>query len=53
MLSLAATLSVAGIAYAKDVYGIPPENVIGVVGKSSYQIVDGVASIIKDPGTAR
>jgi len=39
-------------AFAEDVYGIAPENVIGSVGKSTYQIVDGVASIMKDPGIA-
>ena len=39
-------------AFAEDVYGIVPENVIGSVGKSTYQIVDGVAAIMKDPGIA-
>ena len=39
-------------AFAEQVYGVPPENVIGSTGKSSYQVVDGVPSIIKDPGIA-
>ena len=39
-------------AFAEDVYGIPPENVIGSVGKSSYQVIDGVPTIMKDPGIA-
>ncbi len=39
-------------AFAEDVYGIPPEKVIGSAGKSSYQVVDGVPSIRKDPGIA-
>jgi hypothetical protein len=39
-------------AFVEDVYGIPPEKVIGSVGKSSYQVIDGVPSIMKDPGIA-
>ena len=39
-------------AFAEDVYGIPPENVIGSAGKSSYQVIDGVPTIMKDPGIA-
>jgi phosphoglycolate phosphatase-like HAD superfamily hydrolase len=39
-------------AFTEEVYGIPPEKVIGSTGESSYQIVDGVPSIVKDPGIA-
>jgi hypothetical protein len=39
-------------AMAEDVYGIPPEQVIGSAGKSSYQVIDGVPTIMKDPGIA-
>jgi hypothetical protein len=39
-------------AFAEDVYGIPPEQVIGSAGKTSYQVVDGVPLIMKDPGIA-
>jgi hypothetical protein len=39
-------------AFAEEVYGIPPENVIGSAGKTSYQVIDGVPTILKDPGIA-
>jgi hypothetical protein len=39
-------------AMAENVYGVPPEQVIGSVGKSSYQVIDGVPKIMKDPGIA-
>ena len=39
-------------AFAEEVYGIPPENVIGSAGKTSYAVVDGVPTILKDPGIA-
>jgi hypothetical protein len=39
-------------AFAEDVYGIPPEQVIGSAGKTSYQVIDGVPLIMKDPGIA-
>lgn len=39
-------------AFVEDAYGIPPEQVIGSAGKTSYQVVDGVPTIIKDPGIA-
>ncbi|MEM7225141.1 MAG: HAD family hydrolase [Pseudomonadota bacterium] len=39
-------------AFAEEVYGVPPENVIGSVGNSSYQVVDGTPMIMKDPGLA-
>jgi hypothetical protein len=37
-------------AFAEAAYGIPPENVIGSAGNSSYQVIDGVPTIVKDPG---
>jgi phosphoglycolate phosphatase-like HAD superfamily hydrolase len=39
-------------AFAEEAYGIPPENVIGSAGKTSYAVVDGVPTILKDPGIA-
>ncbi|QIE43796.1 HAD family hydrolase [Meridianimarinicoccus aquatilis] len=39
-------------AFAEDVYGIPPQQVIGSAGKSSYAVIDGVPTIMKDPGIA-
>lgn len=39
-------------AFAEEVYGIPPERVIGSMGRSSYQVVDGTPTIMKDPGIA-
>lgn len=39
-------------AFAEEVYGIPPQNVIGSVGESAYEIVDGVPTIMKMPGIA-
>ena len=38
--------------FAQDVYGIPPENVIGSVGEASYQVRDGRPVIMKDSGIA-
>jgi hypothetical protein len=39
-------------AFAEEVYGIPPENVIGSAGKTRYEVIDGVPTIVKDPGIA-
>jgi phosphoglycolate phosphatase-like HAD superfamily hydrolase len=39
-------------AFAEDAYGIPPEQVIGSMGKASFAVVDGVAQVMKDPGIA-
>jgi len=39
-------------SFAEDVYGIPPENVIGSVGKSRYAVINGKPVILKDPGLA-
>lgn len=39
-------------AFAEDAYGIPPENVIGSLGKAEFRIVEGVPQVMKDPGIA-
>lgn len=39
-------------AFSERAYNIPPEQVIGSSGKSSYKIVDGKPVIMKDPGIA-
>jgi hypothetical protein len=37
-------------AFTERVYGIPPQNVVGSSGKTSYAVVDGLPTIMKDPG---
>jgi len=39
-------------AFAAELYGIPPENVIGSAGETRYEVVDGVPQLIKDPAIA-
>jgi phosphoglycolate phosphatase-like HAD superfamily hydrolase len=39
-------------AFAEEAYGIPPQQVVGSAGNASYTIVDGVPTIMKDPGIA-
>ncbi len=39
-------------AFAENAYNIPPEQVIGSATNSSYQMVDGVPAVVKDPGIA-
>lgn len=39
-------------AFAEEVYGIPPYNVIGSIGESTFEIVDGVPTLMKAPGIA-
>jgi phosphoglycolate phosphatase-like HAD superfamily hydrolase len=39
-------------AFTEGAYGIPPEQVIGSMGKASFTIVDGAPQIMKDPGIA-
>ncbi|MEO1115085.1 MAG: HAD family hydrolase [Pseudomonadota bacterium] len=39
-------------AFVEAAYGVPPENVIGSAGKTRYEVVDGVPTILKDPGIA-
>lgn len=37
-------------AFSEKAYNIPPEHVIGSALKSSYKVVDGVPTVIKEPG---
>jgi len=39
-------------AFAEEAYGVPPENVIGSLGKAEFRIVDGVPQVVKDPEIA-
>ncbi len=39
-------------AFAEDVYGIPPEQVIGSMGEARFDIIDGEPVVLKDPGIA-
>ena len=39
-------------AYAEEVYGIPPQNIVGSIAESEYRIVDGSPEIMKSPGIA-
>jgi len=39
-------------AFAEDAYGIPPEKVIGSAGNTRYEVVNGVPTLVKDPGIA-
>jgi hypothetical protein len=39
-------------AFAETIYAVPPQNVIGSLGKASFQIIDGVPQVTKDPGVA-
>jgi phosphoglycolate phosphatase-like HAD superfamily hydrolase len=38
-------------AYAQEVYGIPPEQVIGSAARTKYELRDGVPALIKEPET--
>jgi hypothetical protein len=38
--------------FAQDVYGIPPQQVIGSLGKAEFQMVDGKPQVMKDAGIA-
>ncbi len=38
--------------FAEQAYGIPPEQVLGTYGTTSYAQVDGVPTIVKEPGIA-
>ena len=39
-------------AFAEEAYNIPPEQVIGSAGNASYEVVDGVPMVLKEPGIA-
>lgn len=38
--------------FTDEAYGVPPPNVVGSLGKATYQIVDGMPQVIKDPAIA-
>ena len=38
--------------FSKAVYGIPPQQVIGSLGKAEFQMVDGKPQVMKDAGIA-
>ncbi len=38
--------------FTDEAYGVPPPNVVGSLGKATYQIVDGKPQVIKDPAIA-
>lgn len=37
-------------AFSVDAYNVPPENVVGSMGNASYASVEGVPTVMKDPG---
>ena len=39
-------------AFAEEAYNIPPQQVIGSASKTSYQLVDGVPTVLKEPQIA-
>jgi hypothetical protein len=39
-------------AFAQEAYNIPPNQVIGSALNSSYKVIDGVPTVVKDPGIA-
>jgi len=39
-------------AFAEQAYGIPPDHVIGSMGKAEFKMVEGVPQVMKDPGVA-
>lgn len=39
-------------AFSEGAYNIPPDQVVGSTGKASYQVVDGMPTVMKDPGIA-
>jgi hypothetical protein len=39
-------------AFTEEAYGIPPQQVIGSLGKASFEMVDGKPQVMKDPGIA-
>ncbi|KUJ86155.1 HAD family hydrolase [Ruegeria marisrubri] len=38
--------------FAEQAYGIPPEQILGTYGNSTYDVIDGVPTIVKAPGIA-
>jgi len=39
-------------AFAEQAYGIPPQQILGTYNNSTYEMVDGVPTLIKAPGVA-
>lgn len=39
-------------AFVEKSYGVPPDHVIGSLGKAEFRIVDGLPQVIKDPDIA-
>lgn len=39
-------------AFAEELYGVPPEQVIGSAGQTRYAVMDGTPRLIKDPAIA-
>lgn len=39
-------------AFTMDAYGIPNRQIIGSLGKTTYQVIEGTPSIVKQPGIA-
>jgi hypothetical protein len=37
-------------AFSEDAYNIPPEQVVGTTGNASYEVRDGVPTVMKDEG---
>jgi uncharacterized protein YbaR (Trm112 family) len=38
--------------FSEEVYGIPPEQIVGSIGETAYEIQDGIPALIKKPGIA-
>ncbi|NOE32937.1 MULTISPECIES: HAD family phosphatase [unclassified Ruegeria] len=38
--------------FAEEAYGIPPNQVLGTYGNTSYEVIDGKPTIVKAPGIA-
>ena len=39
-------------AFAEQAYGVPPDHVIGSMGKAEFKLVDGAPQVMKDPNIA-
>ncbi|NOD75338.1 MULTISPECIES: HAD family phosphatase [unclassified Ruegeria] len=38
--------------FAEEAYGIPPNQILGTYGNTSYEVIDGTPTIVKAPGIA-
>jgi phosphoglycolate phosphatase-like HAD superfamily hydrolase len=36
--------------FSEDAYNIPPPQVVGTTGNATYDVIDGVPTVLKDPG---